>query len=60
MMKQTIYIYKNYKFKYNENASTPDSTLQTHKTDNTFTLHESTELQTHSKQIHSILYNFIY
>ena len=48
---ETDHIYTRNPNSNNDNPSTPDNTLQTQKTDYTNTLHETTELQTHSKQI---------
>ena len=47
---ETDHIYTRIPNLNKDNPSTPDNTLQTQKTDNTYTLHETTELQTHSKQ----------
>ena len=47
----TDHIYTRIPNSNKDNPSTPDGTLQNQKTNNTYTLHETTELETHSKQI---------
>ena len=48
---ETDHIYTRIPNSNRDNPSRPDNTLQTQKSNNTYTLHETTELQTHSKQI---------